>query len=308
MHSSPQPSIDKPGIMAASFAALGWASTGIFVRNLPGWPPLNIVAGRFLVALLAVCVLIAISRKKNTFARSLLQPKCWALSALMMAYYLCATVAFQMAPVGEVALCISTSPLFVLIFQLVLQQPTPNIEKVGSAIAFVGVTLVFLPILRHSGEAFPDRFMGISLALAGAMIMATYALNYQANTKTLTAPSSSAVAFLTFLAGLILLTSWLGLTGHLTDVPVSPSLRPLALLLGLGIIATIMPTLCYSVASQRLPSMLTTSIRLLTPIFSALLGMIFIAEIPTNWFWLGGSLVIGGLLLMTWQRRGAKRE
>jgi hypothetical protein len=39
--------------------------------------------------------------------------------------------------------------------------------------------------------------------------------------------------------------------------------------------------------------MVTTSVRLLTPI------IVFMGEIPTNWFWLGGSVVIAGLLLMT---------
>lgn len=302
MNTSPQANLDKPGFIAAGLAAVGWASTGIFVRYLPGWPPLDIVTGRFFIALIAVSLLIIVSRQKNSFKRSLLQPKSWFLSALMICYYLCATVAFQLAPVGEVALCISTSPLFVLVFQLVLKRPTAHIEKLGSLIAFIGVILVFIPSLGHNNTVFAQRTSGVLLSLVGAMIMATYALSYQTGDNTQAAPASAAVAFLTFLLGFMLLAGWLVLSGHLAELHFSFPLKPVLVLAGLGTVATIMPTICYSLASQRLSPMLTTSVRLLTPIFAALFGIVFIAEIPTTWFWLGGTLVIGGLLLMTVKR------
>lgn len=298
MEPSKQHELDKIGISAAWVAALGWASTGIFVRHFPDWPPLSIVAGRFMVAFIAVFLLIVFNGRKTQFANGFKQRLTWGLAALMVAYYLCATIAFQLAPVGEVALGISISPVFVLLFHLLTGRKTPRIEKVGSAISLVGVLLVFLPSVTEQSN-FQHHFIGCALALSAGLIMASYSLAYQYRSPKHLAPESSVVALLTFALGLCILLSYLTMTQQLPVFKQLQQPSPLMLMIGLGLFATILPTLGYSIASQRLSPMLATSIRLATPIIAAALAMIFLQEVPSLWFWFGGCLVVSGLLVMT---------
>lgn len=299
MEKSKQHQLDNVGLSAAWFAALGWASTGIFVRHFPNWQPLNIVAGRFLVAFIAISLILLFNHRQANIINAIKHPLTWLLSVLMIAYYLCATIAFQLAPVGEVALGISMSPVFVMIFHLLTGRNTPRIEKIGSAVSLLGVILVFLPSFSTQSD-FQYHVVGCLLALAGAAIMATYAIAYQYRSPKHHPPSSISVALLTFTLGLFNMIAYLMVNKQISIFEELRQTQPLLLMLGLGVMATVVPTLSYSIASQRLSSMLTTSIRLTTPIMAALLAIVFLHEMPTVWFWFGASLVIGGLMLMTW--------
>ncbi|SHG69147.1 Threonine/homoserine efflux transporter RhtA [Marinomonas polaris DSM 16579] len=302
MEKSKKNELDKVGLSAAWFAALGWASTGIFVRHFPNWPPLNIVAGRFLVAFVAISLILLFNHRRANITNAIKHPLTWILSALMVAYYLCATIAFQLAPVGEVSLGISMSPVFVLLFHLLTGRNTPLIEKIGSAVSLFGVILVFLPSFATQSD-FQYHVVGCLLALAGAAIMATYVLAYQYRSPKHHPPSSISVSLLTFTLGLFIMISYLVVNQQILIFEELRQTQPLLLMLGLGLMATIVPTLSYSIASQRLSSMLTTSIRLATPTIAALLAIVFLHEMPAVWFWFGSSFVIGGLLLMTWQKK-----
>jgi drug/metabolite transporter, DME family len=302
METSKQHELDKVGIGAAWIAALGWASTGIFVRHFSTWPPLSIVAGRFIVAFAAICLVLMIINRRVKFVASIRSPLTWGLAVLMVVYYLCATIAFQLAPVGEVALGISLSPVFVLIFHLLSGRKTPRMEKIGSAISLFGVVVVFAPNLA-SQSSFEHHVTGCLLAIAGALIMAIYSLAYQYRSPKREAPSPLVVAWLTFTLGLFFLITYLSNSPNIRVFIQLQQNTPMMLMLGLGIVATILPTLSYSIASHRLSSMMTTSIRLATPIIAALLAIVFLHEMPSHWFWLGGSLVVSGLLLMTWKKK-----
>jgi drug/metabolite transporter (DMT)-like permease len=72
--------------------------------------------------------------------------------------------------------------------------------------------------------------------------------------------------------------------------------RPeICVLLGLGILSTALPFFCYTVAAQRLPIVLATSILLLEPMFAVLFASIALRESPSLWFGIGSILVFWGL-------------
>ena len=68
--------------------------------------------------------------------------------------------------------------------------------------------------------------------------------------------------------------------------------------LALGILATLLPTLCYAYASSVLVSVTVTSLRLLTPLLAAFLAIIFLDEIPDFLFWPGALILLIGLFLI----------
>ena len=68
-------------------------------------------------------------------------------------------------------------------------------------------------------------------------------------------------------------------------------------LFGLALVTTAIPTFAYSEASARLPPILVTTVRLLTPAFAAVAAWLVLGEVPSAWLVPGGALVLGGLVV-----------
>lgn len=290
---------DKAGLAAAFTATLAWAFTGIFIRYLDGFSAAAVIAGRCAFALAGAGVLLLARKQRISLSTIFTSAPAWKLSLLMISYYILAVIAFQMAPVGEVALIISTSPLFTLIYRRAQGIAISPGELAGAFIAIVGVGLV-----AASGAESPDfhpslasRLTGDALAIVGSGVMAGYSILYRNVDKSST-PSSRAVTFLTFLIGTFLLGGWLVIFEHPQQTVTQLNSENLWLFAGLGLGSTVLPTLCFSVASHKLTSLLATSIRLLTPLLSAFLAMVILQEIPGLIFWPGTVLILAGLYLI----------
>ena len=120
-----QPKLDSQGLMAVLCATVSWGMTGVFVRWLPGWSPFLVLVGRFLVAIAVLLpILLLVPSIRHNFARSLCTPLIWWLSLPAIGSYILGTTAFQMAPVGEVTLLFTTSPLFIIAYRYVVRSPT----------------------------------------------------------------------------------------------------------------------------------------------------------------------------------------
>ena len=100
-------------LLAASLTAVMWGLTGIFVRLLPGVPPLAVTTGRLSGSLVVALPIFAISdARRSSLKLAVKKPSTYTLASLLAGYYLIATAAFQLAPVAEVALLLSTPALF----------------------------------------------------------------------------------------------------------------------------------------------------------------------------------------------------
>jgi drug/metabolite transporter (DMT)-like permease len=80
------------------------------------------------------------------------------------------------------------------------------------------------------------------------------------------APESGSVSLLTFALGSAILLVTLLLTRTPSGLS-NPGLEDLALLLGLGIVSTAIPTIGFSMASRALPAIVTATISLLVPLY-----------------------------------------
>ncbi len=108
--------LERRAVLAAGLTAVMWGLTGILVRLLPPVSPLAVTAGRLVAALIVALPFVAISNaKRSSLKEALKRPVGYVLASLLTGYYLLATAAFQLAPVAEVALLLSTPPLFVLV-------------------------------------------------------------------------------------------------------------------------------------------------------------------------------------------------
>ena len=297
-----QPTLNSLGLMAALCAAATWGMAGIFVRWLPGWSPFAVLAGRFLVATVAMLpILFLASSVQHDFTRFFRTPLIWWLSLPAIGGYFLGTTAFQMAPVGEVALLFTTSPLFIIAYKYVVRLHIKRSEGFGMLLATAGAILIMLPQLSTDQAVSWQTMAGYLLALGAAGFLALYTFWFNTLTKQSIAPKSIDVVFATCLLGGVLSLLCAIFFSELS-LGIEIDSLDILVLSGLGILSTALPFLCYTVAAKCLPVVLTTAILLLEPMFAVLFASVALREIPSLWFGIGSLLVLCGLLSIT---RGA---
>lgn len=295
----PQPKLNLPGLTAALCATATWGISGILIRWLPGWSPFLILVGRFLVAILVMLPIFFLNPSlRENLTRSLSTPLIWALSLPAIGSYILGTSAIQMAPVGEVTLLFTTSPLFVIAYKVIVRSPIKRGEWLGTLLAVIGVSLIMLPKLSFAQPTSWQNLTGYCLALGAAGLVAWYATWFNILTQQKIAPTSINVVFVTFLLGSLLsLLCAICLSQTPTGIIID---RPAVLvLLALGGFSTALPFFCYTVAAQRLPIMLSSAMLLLELVFAVLFAAIALQEMPSRWFGVGSLLICGGLLFIT---------
>jgi drug/metabolite transporter (DMT)-like permease len=290
-----QPKPNSIGLMAALLATATWGMVGIFVRWLPGWSPFAVLAGRFLVATAAMLpILLLMPSIRHDLTRSLRIPAIWWLSLLAIGSSFLGTTAFQMAPVGAVTLLFTTSPLFIIAYKYVMRLDIKKGEGWGILIATTGVIIILLPQLSNDRSISWQTILGYLLALGAAGVVTIYTVLFNTFTDRGIAPKSINIVFMTcFLGGILFLLCTILFTKLSLDTSIDR--QEICVLLGLGIFSTALPFFCYTVAAQRLPIVLATSILLLEPVFAVLFASIALREIPSLWFGIGSILVFWGL-------------
>jgi drug/metabolite transporter (DMT)-like permease len=291
-----QSNLDGKGLMAALCATATWGMVGVFVRWLPGWSPFVILAGRFLVATTVMLpIFLLVPSIQHNLTRSLRTPPIWWLSLPAIGSYILGTTAFQMAPIGEVTLLFTTSPLFIIAYKYIVRLHIKRDEGFGMLIAMAGVSLILLPQLSSNKFVSWHTMTGYLLALGAAGLLALYTFWFNKFTNQNIAPKSINVVFLTCLLGSVL-SLLCAIFFTKSSIGIGVDKQVIFILSGLGILSTALPFFCYTVAAQRLPVVLTTAIVLLEPMFAVLFASIALQEIPSPWFGMGSILVFWGLL------------
>jgi drug/metabolite transporter (DMT)-like permease len=299
-----QPKPNSSGLIAAMFATATWGMVGIFIRWLPCWSPFAVLAGRFLVATAALLpILLLVPSIRHDLTRSLGTPPIWWLSLLAIGSSFLGTTAFQMAPVGEVTLLFTTSPLFIIAYKYVMRLDIKRGEGWGILIATTGVILILLPQFSSDRVTSWQTIVGYLLALGAAGVVTLYTVLFNTFTDRGVAPKSINIVFMTCLLGgslsllcTIFFTKLSLETGIDSAKLTLRERQEIFVLLGLGLLSTALPFFCYTVAAQQLPIVLTTAILLLEPMFAVLFASIALQEMPSLWFGIGSILVLWGLL------------
>jgi drug/metabolite transporter (DMT)-like permease len=298
--------IGRTAVVAAGLTAVMWGLTGIFVRLLADVSPFAVTTGRLLIALAVTLPILAISDATRLRAKvALRNPFAYALASLLAAYYLLATAAFQLAPVAEVALLLSTTPLFVLALRRMTGDDPMVFEMLGAGMAVVGISLILGPRLTPTETFAIDRLIGDVLAICAAVLTALYAYLYRHLAKNGAAPEPSSVTFMTFALGSVVLT---GAQGFIAKTLSSNALSGsnLLIFLGLGVLCTAIPSFAFAFASKRLPPVVTASISLLIPLFAGTFAFMILGEKTPPTAIPGSALILIGIIMILRQNNRAK--
>jgi len=268
-------------------APITWGFTGIFVHLLHGIPTLAIVVARLLIAALVLLPWAVLRQGKLQDAiRS-------PLAAAMGAYYILATEAFARVPAVDVTLLIGSAPVLAVgLERLRGQRPVPQ-QVIGAIVAVLGLAL----FLRPGDTLSSDRASGYMFALGAAAASAIYAVGLRARTQSPRPLDPLALTVCACVLGAVASFFLLGLTVFVTALP-KPSATQLVYLALLGCVSTAIPTLAFGVASARLPSVLTTSLGLMTPLFAALFAGLIVNEWPAPDALPGALVAIAGIVIV----------
>jgi len=226
-----------------------------------------------LIGLIFVIPLLLIIRSRINFK---LSPTIWILGVLQGLYFLTAVIAFQFAPIAIVALLISTSPVYVLICRAILGEQINGREALGAACAIIGVIIICMTGVHLVTSQITRPWIGYifgSLAALSTALSAVIIHKQQIRDQSL--PLKIAMVCLGF-GGII--AAGIGLMSGQISLPLHWSFPELLAMFALALISTVLATLCYSAASQRLPPLLNVTIMLSTPILATLFAYIFLGE------------------------------
>ena len=288
--------LDKTGIVGAILTALGWGMAGVFIKLLPNFSAFSIVSIRLALALVVTIPILLFQNSFFTHVKELRRPKVWILSLIMLACYTFGTIAFQLAPVGEVTLLMATAPIFAILFKFLRREKTSKNEYRGALTAFLGICFILFPTLGLDSVISRQHIFGNFLALLVSILFAIYATWFRSLSQYNIAPSSISIALGTFTLGsLMFFPTTLQLFSAYNG---SINLKYLIALLGLGLISTVIPTISYAIAAKRLPALITTSILLLEPILAIASAFLVLGAVPSVWI-IPGTVFVGiGILNM----------
>ena len=288
--------------LAGLATSMGWGLTGIFVQLMPTSSALFITASRLAVALLISLPLLLLHRpSQQSLLSTVRYLAAFPLAAMLVGYYLLATTAFQLSSVPEVALLLSTPPLFILLFRSFTTKRPRLAELTGAAMSISGMLIIMLPKLTNNQTDSEWQLIGNVCALGASMLTAGYALLFKhlVSVRQLFIYPLG-VSLLTFMLGGMSLGLMVIVSAAVPDWA-RFTLDDWAVTLALGFISTALPTLGYAFVSNNAPALITSLISLLIPVFAGVFAYLLFAQLLEWPFYLGSLLIIGAVVTIVRQ-------
>lgn len=285
--------------MVYSFAAaVLWATTGIFIKFLAGLPLIQLVTLRFILATCCSAAVMMVWRSQSSrisFARTNI-----SLAALMTAYYLFATTAFALAPVSIVVLLIASSPVIAFVLQYLITRLWVWQQLAGLLLTFAGLVLYLQQQGRIGGDSWSvETYVGFACALSAAMVRAVYAVLVFQKTQRGEVVKATALNMITMLIGsglmLCVFSGWL----LVAEGPalVIPSSMNILHLLGLAVLATVLPTLFNTLGSAKVEPVLHNTFGLASPVIAGMLAWMLLDESQNMASLISAVIILGGIAL-----------
>lgn len=296
--SRPPSNLPRQGLFFAALTFLTWGLPGVWTKLLP-FPAVFIVGIRMLVALVAVLPLVLLDReRRRQFPAALRDPIAWVLSFALTFYYLLGVSAFRFGTVAQTALLIGSAPLWIFASRVVRGQPIARREKIGFLTAAAGVLVVLAPGLLVSSHSALEHLIGSILALSSALTSAVYAGTYrELHERHRPAPNPLIIGVISSTVGGSALTLiGTAMHPHIWDHVFEP--RNVWIFLAFGLISTAIPAVAYATAARLLPAVTVTTSQLMIPVVAAIAAALVLHEWPPINVYLGGALVMYGILHM----------
>lgn len=315
---TPLAMLDRPaarqwlGLALAVAGAIFFATKGIFIKLAltHGIDTLTALAWRMLVSVPVFVTLGILSYRRSRAASTEDKPGLNAKLLLQAAgigllnYFLASYLDFS--ALGYITaqlnrLILLTYPFFVVLLGAVFfrRQVTP-LMILSLAVSYFGIAMIFLQDFTHGGD---NVLLGSALVFGAAVIYAVYQLvakplidRLGAQLFTSIAMSAAGVAVLVYFAA----------TQPLASLAIDA--YGLWLMLGLGLLATVVPAYCISGAIGLIGSERTAVVGNVSPIATVILAISVLGEMFTIWHAAGTALVLFGVWLFNRKQKPKATE
>ncbi len=279
------------GIVAGLGAAAIWG--GMYVVSkvvLSVIPPFTLLTLRLLLGILTLGVVITLRPKAALTRDQVVQ------SFLVGAVGYGISLGFQfvgtkLSTASNGSLVTSATPAFILLFAPLLLGERTTPRRVWALIlSTLGVVIVIDP---RTAELSPAHFWGNLSLAAAALTWALYSVLVRRVAKGADVITLTTVMLCGGLPSGVILSGWELRTEVLG--PVTPGI--VGGILFLGIIATALAMFLWNYAFAELPAAVASLTFFAQPVVGTLLGAIFLGELVTPAFLLGGALIGVGLVI-----------
>ena len=302
-------------LISLLIAGLGWGTTGLFVRVLGGrgFSSIELLALRLIVVFVVLAVILLprslprqiqkdfFEQRRPTFSTAVF------VSGLMLFYYLGAIVAVQNLPLVFAVLVIGSSPLISWGVPLLFEWRGPRGEEwiQGLGVLFGILGLLGLAFSKNDGSVTPSNsipLLGYTGGLAAALVTVINARKLR-SVRSEQLPSPQGISFLTSTFGL-LLSPALFFESEMLFSRIEASW---VLILGFGILATLVPGFAIAYASSRLSPTTTSTVSIQLQVWTAVLGWIILDEkLSLIQSISAGSVVLGTAICVFWRAENAR--
>ncbi len=277
-------------IFLTSTAAI-WGISYIFTKTaVESIPPMTLAFIRFSIASI---ILFLFVDKKRGF--SLIKSKHATLSGLfgVTLYFFFENYSLKFTNPSDAALIVSSAPILAIIFYDILEQQFNIFEYIGSISAFVGLFFVIYGGQFSKGSSILGNIIAFGAAIS--WIGYTYYFEKQSN-------STTTGTFAISLWGIIFAIPLAFVEIFVLKMPVSFNARAIAGILYLSVLASALGYFMWGMGIKLWGGKYSTIWIYTIPIFTVFADIIFLKNIPSVFFYIGGSLVAIGMILVIIQR------
>ena len=285
------------GILCGLGAASIWG--GMYVVSkvvLEIIPPFSLVTLRLILGAITLTIVLFIRGFPDISRRQIVQ----ALGVGFIGYGISLSLQFlgtKLSTAANGSLVTSATPAFVLLFAWLLLTEKITVRRlVALLLATLGVIAVINP---RSAQLNPDLFLGNLLLLGAAITWALYSVLVRKLTQNTNVLLFSLVAFIGGLPVSTPAGAWELSTTGIGEI----SLGIVGGVLFLGVICTALAMVLWNTAFAYLDASLASLTFFAQPIVGTILGWLFLNEMITPLFLLGGLFIGIGLVISSREKQ-----
>ena len=260
-------------ILLLILAGALWSLGGLLIKSIQ-WPPLAISGLRGGIA--AVVIYLFSKGNELTLSKSKIIAACFY--ALVVTLFVMAN---KLTTAGNAILLQYTAPIYVALFgYMFLGERSTIVDWVTIIILLIGLGLFFIDDLSLDG------FIGNIFAILSGMSFAALTLLLRKQKDD--SPSDSVLLgnMLTLIIGLpVIATS------------ITFEAKPMILILVLGVFQLGIPYIFYTTAIKHVTALDAIIFPIIEPILNPILVFFILGETLGAWAFLGGALVLGGVVI-----------
>ncbi|GEM_PF-206550 len=290
------------GVAAVLMAGIGYAFMSILVKRAfqLGLGPIQVIALQSWIASILLLIYVAFF-KREVFIVPLrilgllaIQGVVGALGTSLLYAY-----ALKFLPISVAILLLYLYPALVLAAGVLIWHKRVGGQELVALLLTLGGTTLASGIFSGVGEVV---WVGIVLGLAGAMAYATF--NIVGEIVVAKVSPLAAMCFTQWICAIALLVI---LKGNIMIIPWQNA-QTWEVGLLLATVASIMPFYMILIGIERLGADQAAILSTFELPMTFILAAVFLNEFPTGDQWVGGGLVMCGILLLNWRRKGEQRN